>query len=187
MLARTAFLVSVVLLGTGCSGLRKKASGNAGTDTATGPDAAAIASRLAAAAPLAAAGRASDAGSTPGRERLRQTLADLKWMIGHKTTSPARAGEGDAVSKCDAVAASHAGEADPEAQTLLDEATALCAFDVPLVTANEALDQLRFTPSQASRLLGCNVAQRETDRARAVHPRDARVRQADARRASLCK
>jgi hypothetical protein len=186
MRARPAFLVGVALIAAGCSGLRKKhagGDGGAADAAATAADAGAASFHVADAAPPADAGHASDA----GRERARQVLADLKWMIAHKTTSPANAGEGDAVSKCDAVAASHAGEADPEVQALLDEAAALCAFDVPLVTANEALDQLRFTPSQASRLLGCNVAQRETDRARAVHPRDARVRQADARRASLCK
>ncbi|MDF2697378.1 MAG: hypothetical protein K0S65_5761, partial [Labilithrix sp.] len=97
--------------------------------------------------------------------------------------------EGDVATKCDAVDASRAslGAApDPELVKVLDEGAALCAFDVPLLTASESLDHLRGTPSQASRLLMCNVAAREIAKARAVRPNDPRVRSADGRRASLC-
>jgi hypothetical protein len=149
------------------------------------------------AAPPADAGApvtSSSANSTANAaalDRSRQWLADLKWTVAHKATAnPQKAGEGDAASKCDAVEAARtsvAPDAEPEYRTNLDEASALCAFDVPLVTAAEALDQLRFSPSQASRLLMCKVARREIDRARAVHPRDAKVRHLDSRRGNLCR
>jgi hypothetical protein len=135
-----------------------------------------------------------DAGPSPATlqaiERSRQWLEDLRWSVEHKTTvNPTKAGEGDADTKCDAVAAARDGlteASDPAYRKNLDDAAALCAFDIPLVRAHEALDRLRFSPSQASHLLQCNVAGRELDKARAVKPRDGLLRQLDARRANLC-
>ncbi|MBX3209842.1 MAG: hypothetical protein KF764_32720 [Labilithrix sp.] len=101
-----------------------------------------------------------------------------------------KAGEGDVTTKCDALDAMRAGAGgDPDADlaAILDEGTSLCAFDVPLLTASEALDHLRGNPTQASRLLMCNVAQREIAKARAVRAGDPRVRSAEGRRATACK
>jgi hypothetical protein len=135
-----------------------------------------------------------DAGPSPATlqaiERSQQWLDDLRWSVEHKSTvNPKKAGEGDADSKCDAVAAAREGltdDADPTYQKNLDDAAALCAFDIPLVRAHEALDRLGYTPSQASRLLQCNVSRRELDKARAVKPHDRLLLQLDARRANVC-
>jgi hypothetical protein len=150
-------------------------------------------------APDAAPPASPDAGPPPASttnaaaiERSHQWLEDLRWFVAHNATvNPEKAGEGDAASKCDDVQAAREAlgqdaHPDPSYKQNLDGAAELCAFDVPLINAREALDRLRFSPSQASRLLQCNVARREIDKARAVHPRDARVRQLDARRGGVC-
>jgi hypothetical protein len=114
-------------------------------------------------------------------ERARRELSDLRWMIAHDVTvNRAKAGDGDASTKCDAALTARKSlrpESEVELKKILDEMSALCAFDVPVVTAIEALDQLRYSPSQASRKLMCEVAARELERARAVRPGDRRPRQ----------
>jgi hypothetical protein len=120
--------------------------------------------------------------------RARGLLEDIRWMCAHRASvNPAKAGEGDVSSKCDAVERMRSTEIAPEATHVLDEAAALCAFDVPLLTASEALDHLKFGTSQASKALMCGVARREIDKARAVKARDARIFALDARRANACK
>jgi hypothetical protein len=163
------------------------------------PTTIASASASASAAPLASvatttASAVLDAGPPPNTamlEKSRLWLADLKTMIAKKSSSnPRKDGDGDAASTCESVESARAAlatVAEPEYRSNVEEAEALCAFDVPLLTASEALDQLRFSPSQASRLLMCNVSRREIDRARAVHPRDARVQRLEGRRGTLCR
>jgi hypothetical protein len=143
--------------------------------------------------PVNANASVSTSPNTAALDRSRQWLEAIRWTVEHKATvNPDRAGEGDAASQCDAVADARAGvgsDADAAYRNNLDDAAGLCAFDVRLVTASEALDRLRYSPSQASRLLQCNVARREIEEARKVseqHPKDARLRQLDARRGSLC-
>jgi hypothetical protein len=123
------------------------------------------------------------------RARVLATIEDLKWMVEHHASvNPAKAGEGDISTKCDAVQSELARPIeDPDTRALLDGAAALCAFDVPLLQASEALDHLRFGTSQASHALMCNVARVELDKARAVKPRDGKLRALDARRATACK
>jgi hypothetical protein len=109
-------------------------------------------------------------------------------MCAHRVSmNPAKAGEGDVSSKCDAVEHARGGENSVDVARVLDDAAALCAFDVPLLNASEALDHLRFGTSHASKSLMCGIAKRELDKARAVKARDARIFALDARRANACK
>lgn len=173
-----------------CSKARRAANADAGTSspsTATvtsAPSPAASTSETAAAAAASAAARSAAVG------RATQAVDDIRWMISKGVTvNREKAGEGDVATKCDAVEsmrASSARDPDPEFLKVLDEGASLCAFDVPLLTASESLDHLRGTPSQASRLLMCNVAAREIAKARAVRPNDPRVRSAEARRIATC-
>jgi hypothetical protein len=187
-LRRFAFAIAIALpCLAACGGFKKHGVSDGGTADASMTNAGQGKDAGPAGASPHDAGHDAAPASTAGRDRGRQLLADLKWMIGNKTTTPEAGGDGDAASKCDAVATASAKETDPEARALLEEATALCAFDVPLLTANEALDQLRFTPSQASKLLGCNVARKEIDRARVARPKDPKLHRTEARRGTLCK
>jgi hypothetical protein len=120
--------------------------------------------------------------------RAQSLLEDIRWMCAHRVSmNPSKAGEGDVSSKCDAVESARAKENPPEVARTLEDAEALCAFDVPLLNASEALDHLRFGTSQASKALMCGIAKRELDRARTVRARDARLFALDARRATACK
>lgn len=116
------------------------------------------------------------------RSRADTLARDIAAMVGKRvTTMP---GEGDLSSKCDAALALRA---QPELASVLDEAAALCAFDLPLLTASEAIDQLNHAPSQASRRLQCDVARREVARAREARPDDIRVRKVEAQRIEVCR
>ena len=111
-------------------------------------------------------------------------------MVAHDVTmNPDAGGEGDASTKCNtAMGAQNAlgPHPEPEVKNVLDEAVALCAFEIPVATAAEALAHLRFSPSQASRRLMCDVATRELDRARPIRPKDPHLRNVDARRVEAC-
>ncbi|MBX3213061.1 MAG: hypothetical protein KF850_13580 [Labilithrix sp.] len=123
--------------------------------------------------------------------RARELVDDVRWMVAKGVTmNRDKAGEGDVTTKCDALEATRSGlgdAPDPELVAVLDEGAALCAFDVPLLTASESLDHFRGNPTQASRLLMCNVAEREIAKARAIRPGDPRVLRADARRLGACR
>jgi hypothetical protein len=142
------------------------------------------------AASSASASAAAAAANAAAITRSKQLVTDLEWLVAHNVTQdPAKAGEGDASTKCSTVDGLQKGlgaDPDPELKKLVDEAAALCAFDIPVATAVEALDQLRYRPSQASRRLMCDVASREVDRARQVRPRDPRLRSVEARRREAC-
>lgn len=123
-------------------------------------------------------------------ERAKTDLADVQWMVAHNVTQNPAKPDGEVASKCEAneVAEAKLTSATPaELRATLDQVKALCAFDVPLVTASEALDQLRNVQSQASRRLSCNVAKTELDKARLAKPRDVKLLRLDVRRESLCK
>lgn len=76
---------------------------------------------------------------------------------------------------------------DPEAKTVIETTSKLCAFDVPLLVASDSLNQLDRPRSPSSTLLFCKSAQREIARARSVDPRDVRVRRLERRWAALCR
>jgi hypothetical protein len=190
----TAVMVATLLATApslrGCT-KKKAAPGPVASASVTAPSASPLSSAPIASATASAALDAGPPVNTAMLERSRVWLADLKVMLAKKsTTSPRKDGDGDAASTCEAINGARAAtgaDADQETRSNLDEAAALCGFDIPLLTASEALDQLRFSPSQASRLLMCNVSRREIDRARAVHPRDARVQRLEGRRGTVCK
>ena len=158
--------------------------------TSTASSAAAATAAGATASAPAAASAAAIAARAAAVARAKELVADVRWMIDEGVTvNRAKAGEGDVATKCDGIESMRSSmgrDPDPELVKVLDEGTGLCAFDVPLLTASESLDHLRGTPSQASRLLVCNVAAREIAKARAVRANDPRVRSVEARRGSLC-
>lgn len=162
------------------------AASAAAKEAAAAREAASAAAREAASAAAAAKAHAD----TAALEKVRQAVDDLKWMVAHHVTqNPASAGEGDASTRCSTIESSAktlAPDASVELKKAVDEGVALCAFDVPITTAIEALDHLRVSPSQASRRLMCDVATKEIDKARVVRPKDVRVRTADARRRDSC-
>jgi hypothetical protein len=130
-----------------------------------------------------------DAGPSPTARELERAngwLADLKFLLANKvTTSPKLiSGEGDATAICDAANAARPKTTDPETARTLDEALPLCAFDVPLLVANEALDHLKTSTSQASVRLMCSVSAKEIAKARAVKPKDPKVLHAERRRSA---
>lgn len=186
-------LMSVMLALSASPGMCSKAGrpapdASAASSAPTTLSATPSSSSSAAAAASASASAASASARAAAVERAKELVADIRWMIAKGVTvNPAKAGEGDVATKCDGLESmrSSAG-GDPDLLAVLDDGAALCAFDVPLLTASESLDHLRGTPSQASRLLMCSVAEREIAKARAVRPGDPRVRNADARRASTC-
>ena len=122
-------------------------------------------------------------------ERARNDLVDVQWMVAHNVTLNPSKPDGEVASKCDAngIAEARLTAASPaDLRATLDQTKALCGYDVPLVTASEALDQLRNAQSQASRPLSCNVAKTELDKARLVKQRDIKLLRIDVRRDSLC-
>jgi hypothetical protein len=132
---------------------------------------------------------AVDAGPSPAARELERAngwLADLKFLLAHKvTTSPKLiSGEGDATAICDAATAARPKTTDPETVRTLDEALQLCGFDVPLLVANEALDHLKTSTSQASVRLMCSVSAKEIAKAKAVRPKDPKVLHAEHRRSA---
>lgn len=132
-----------------------------------------------------------DAGPPPATraeiDRAKNWLADIQLLVAKQvTTSPELAsGEGEINTICDAVTAQRPKTTDPEVAATLDQALALCAFDVPLLVANEALDHLKTSTSQASVRLMCEVSAKEIAKARAVKPKDVKVARAIQRRASI--
>ena len=203
---RNASLASVMFFSVGaafgpCAKMRGAKGDPSASSSATLSAASASAAAAAAAASASAAAAAASAAASAARaaqnaaalDKAKASLADIQWMIAHNATSnPAKGGEGDLQSKCDEVESkrtppSGGREPDPETKKTLDEASALCAFDAPLVVAGEALDHLKGSPqSQASKLLMCNIAVKECDRARTAKPKDPKLRRMDARRIEAC-
>lgn len=143
-----------------------------------------------AAAAASAAAEATLLANAAAIERAKQLVTDLKWMAAHNVTqNPANAGEGDASTKCGTVASAQTSlgaASSPDLRKILEEAASLCAFEIPIATATEAIEQLRFASSQASRRLHCDVAGREIERARSIRTKDARIRSLEARRREAC-
>lgn len=199
--APVAVFLALFAVPGGCARLRCSPRADAAAGTAASASAAEAASASAAAARASAAAeeaRAAEEAAAAARiaaraaatARARELVDDVRWMIAKGVTvNRDKAGEGDVTTKCEALEATRAdlgADPDPELVAVLDEGAELCAFDVPLLTASEALDHFRGNPTQASRLLMCNVAEREIAKARSVRPGDPRVLRAAARRAAAC-
>lgn len=184
-LARFAYRLGLSLALVACSKARSDAARGTPAVSASASGSAAAAASVAPAAP------AASAASRAATERAKQLLGDIQWMVARGVTvNPEKPGDGDAVSKCEAIEASRtnrAASADPEHAKTLEQATELCSFDVPLLTAKDALEQLRRSTRPSSRQLGCDVAVREIDKARKFRPDDTRVRDLNARRKAACK
>jgi hypothetical protein len=137
----------------------------------TGPDASANAA-VSSAPPVTSATMTAAATPTPSgpkaSEKAASLLADVKATIA-KDAKTKKSGN-DVQVVCDAL--ENEKVVDAEHKQIVDEAKELCAFDVPLYIATEALDQMGKTPSQASVLLSCKVASRELAKAKAAKPND---------------
>ena len=135
----------------------------------------------------------ADTMSPPDRAAFEQTksaVADVEGMVKRGVLTNPDKPEEDAAAKCAAVEDARArveALADPEAKKVAADARRLCAFEVPVMTADHALKQVTISPSQASRQLMCKYAQKDIDKARAVKPGDRRVRDLDARFTRSCR
>jgi len=215
--ARLAAVLSILLLvpAVGCAKLRRHGKGGpdasagaaasaaanaaatAGAGGATGPGAApvvtAVATAASAAIPttIAPAPSPANAAEHAAFEQAKRSLADIEGMVARNAVKdPAHPGEDDVRARCEAIEATTpklAGRDDAETKAFLEQLKKTCSLDVPLLTATEALDQLRFASSQASRRLVCNLAEKDLAKARAYKPNDKRVRALDGRFKSACK
>jgi hypothetical protein len=165
-----------------------------------GEGAAASASAAAAAASAASAAAAASASASDRAAlgRAEALVSDVAFCVKHQVMKdPAKTGAPDVVAKCAALDAERPRLATAEARTLaheapeidrmLDEATRLCAVDVPLLAASDALGQAELSPSQASRRMTCGFAEKDLAKARAAAPSDPRVRDLDARMKRMCQ
>lgn len=188
----------VIAVGFGGAGCKKKKAAPLGpaTSSATTQGAALAASGS---APLPAAASAApspapvDTVAAADRAALALTkdaVRDLKAMVKlGSPTNPDKPDE-DANMKCASIDGARSrveALADPEAKPLLAEAERLCALDVPLMNADQALKQATLSPSQASRALMCGLAAKDLDKARRVKADDRRVHDIDARLTRACK
>jgi len=123
-------------------------------------------------------------------ETVKRSLADVQALVAKQTAKDAaRSGEPDAKTKCESIDEARprlASVASAEVKQVLETAQRVCGFDVPLLTAADALDQLRFPASQASRRLMCNIAEQEIAKARKVKASDRRVHTLDDRYRRTC-
>ena len=123
-------------------------------------------------------------------KKAKAVLASIETSVAKRTMSdPASPGE-DAKMKCatlDEQKAALEKQTDPEAKAVVEKASTLCAFDVPLLAASDVLDQMKNPRSQASKLLFCTSAEREIKQARAVKPNDPQLRKVYGRWVSLCR
>ena len=124
-------------------------------------------------------------------DAAKKTLAEVQALVAKNVVKdPAKSDDSDAKTKCESLDAMlpklepHATDGD--VQGFLESTKKVCGFDVPLLTATDALDSLRNHPSQASRRLMCNIAQKEIGKARATKPSNGRVHAADERWRRTC-
>jgi len=141
----------------------------------------------------AAAPNATDpaAAERAALEQAKNSLAEIEGMVARNAVKdPAHPGDGDVKARCESVEAMKpklATHDDAETKAFLEQLKKTCSLDVPLLTATDALDQLRFSPSQASRRLMCNLAEQDLAKARSQKPSDKRVRALDGRFKSTCR
>lgn len=159
-------------------------------------DAALVGVPAAAAAPKAATAAVAADTMSPGQratlEQAKASLAELAMMVKKGVlTNPDRPDDGDATTKCAALEESRpelVGIADAEARSAVAELTRLCSFEVPIVSADKALEQVTISPSQASRKLICGFASKDIEKARRhVKAGDRRVRDLEARYGKACR
>jgi hypothetical protein len=182
---RSALLSSLASLA--CLGVASTASvPSCSKKSHGGTDAASSATTAAPRATGSAAPAASSAPPrtvTPDLDAALMAYADLESLVASNTV-------GDSASRCaqiDSARPSLEKRPEPEVHKFLDDAKKVCGYDVPLVDASDALDQLARPGSQASVQLSCNVAARDLEKARAQKTDStAKLRDVDARFHRLC-
>lgn len=120
-------------------------------------------------------------------DKAKQQLTEVQGLLSnHGKDKPA---ESDLKSRCEEIETARAQvekKNDADVKPFVDASKQTCSFDVPLFSANNALDQMRFSASQASKLLVCKVAERDIAKARSLKPNHFKVRSAETRFHSVC-
>ncbi len=161
------------------------------------PDAAARASAAGKSAPPPAsvaskpdAGAGNDQNDRAGVERATQLFEEIDELASKNTLKdPQRPDEPDAQARCasfESLRPKLEKRPEPEVKTMLDAEKRVSGFDVPLLVAEEAIRQLGFSGSQASKQLSCNVASKEIEKARAIKADDLKLRNVESRYRSIC-
>jgi len=122
-------------------------------------------------------------------EKAKQQLTEIQGLLNHGKDQPKPA-ESDLKSRCEEVETVRTTvekRAEPDVKPFVDASKQTCSFDVPLYSANNALDQMRFSASQASKLLVCKVAERDIAKARTLKPNHMKVRNTEIRFNSVCR
>ena len=135
-----------------------------------------------------------DAGAVNERadiERATQLFEEIEELANKNTLKdPQKPDDPDAQARCasfETLRPKLEKRPEPEVKTMLDSEKRVCGFDVPLLVAEEAIRQLGFSGSQASKQLSCNVASKEIEKARAIKADDMKLRNVDGRYHSICK
>lgn len=121
-------------------------------------------------------------------DKAKQQVTDVHALLNHGKDQPKPA-ESDLKSRCEeieTVRATVETRTDPDVKPFVESSKQLCSFDVPLYSANTALDQMRFSASQASKLLVCKVAERDIAKARKFKPNSFKVQSTENRFKSVC-
>lgn len=174
------------------------AGGTAVTPGATAtPSGALAATATASAAPTVVASTPppppTDPNAMPAADRAaldkaKQQLTEVQALLNHPKDQ-AKPAESDLKSRCEEIETTRTQiekRTDPDVKPFVDASKQTCSFDVPLFSANNALDQMRFSASQASKLLVCKVAERDIAKARSLKPNHFKVRSAETRFHSVC-
>lgn len=122
-------------------------------------------------------------------EKAKQQLTEIQGLLNHGKDQPKPA-ESDLKSRCEEVETVRTTvekRTEPDVKPFIDASKQTCSFDVPLFSANTALDQMRFSASQASKLLVCKVAERDLAKARTLKPNHVKVRNTEIRFNSVCR
>lgn len=122
-------------------------------------------------------------------EKAKQQLTEIQSLLNHGKDQPKPA-ESDLKSRCEeieTVRTTVEKRTEADVKPFVDASKQTCSFDVPLYSANNALDQMRFSASQASKLLVCKVAERDIAKARTLKPNHMKVRNTEIRFNSVCR
>jgi hypothetical protein len=126
----------------------------------------------------------------PSLETAKAAFSDIEWDVAHSAMKDkTKTGEPDANAQCaaiDELRPKLESKPEPEVRRMLDESKRLCAYDVPIISANETLRQVSVSPSQASRRLMCKYAAKDIAKAKAVKSDDRKVRELDLKWQRTC-
>ena len=204
MSRRASFrLLTVALALLACTSCKLLKRNKGGPDAGAGPAVSGVATSSSAGIPTATTPpppvvtappppvdpNAMPAAERAALEKAKQQLTEIQALLNHGKDQPKPA-ESDLKSRCEEVETVRATvekRTEPDVKPFVDSSKQVCSFDVPLFSANNALNQMRFSASQASKLLVCKVAERDIGKARALKPNHIKVRNTEIRFNSVCR